>query len=114
MLVCPQRLPEGGPLLDVLDARLEAGLGEAERLGGDHDAGRVEEVHQLAEAVPLFPDQVGLRNADVLEGDLRRVARADAHFSVDLVPGDPLRIRGDDDQTETVPLVMNILFPLIT
>ena len=76
-LIGPERGPEGGPLLDVLDARLEAGLREAEGLSGDHDPRRVEEVHELAEAVPLLPDQVGLGNPDVLQGDLRRVARAD-------------------------------------
>jgi hypothetical protein len=43
-------------------------------------------VHQLIEAAAFLPDQIFLRNPDLLKADLGRIAGPDTELPVDLVP----------------------------
>src|SRR5207244_2999668 len=74
------RPSEGLALLDVLHRGLEGSPGDADRARGDADPPAVQGPHRLVPAVPTFPDQVPLRDATALEGEVRGGARAKAQF----------------------------------
>src|SRR5260221_92055 len=77
------RFAERLPLRRVGDRRVDAGLRDADRAGGDRIAARIERAHRDLEALADLAEPVRIRNANVVEDELRRIARAEAELPVE-------------------------------
>ncbi len=77
-------------------------FGDADALGGDGGSSLVEELHLLHERGVFRADQVFLGDANVVEDEFGGVGCTNAEFAGDLLGGEAVAVRLDDDLAEAV------------
>ena len=76
-------LAERLPLVGVADARVQAGLGQADRAGGNGETALVDGAHRDEEPLAFLPDPVLDRNGHIVKVDQAGVPGPDAELPVE-------------------------------